>query len=60
MVKSWERMCGYKTIQFFIIHQSKTFTDEEKQIVEFNNNLLCFNARERMGRFCMGATCEIR
>ena len=30
MVKSWERMCGYKTIQFFIIHQSKTFTDEEK------------------------------
>ena len=53
-------MCGDKTIQFFIIHQSKTFTDEEKQIVEFNNNLLCFNARERMGRFCMGATCEIR
>ena len=30
MVKSWERMCGDKTFQFFIIYQSKTFTDEEK------------------------------
>lgn len=50
-------MCGDKTIQFFI---TLTFAGEEKQIVEFNNNLLCFNGRERMGRFCMGTTCEIR